>query len=216
MDSNSVLMVIGGLVLVAGVISLSSKKSKKPTNTQPQTDNSPKWFFGPLVKGKNYSKGMPESPTPQGTGWTMSFPDVNGEVDAVVNFNPPSLVGAKGVTLHYSVTGSGFLASTENNVPGRVGIVLQRKGDNWSGSGQYQQYRLYGQSRPLLVAGDNQQVVATVWTDVMGQVASQTVVDTVFANLDNVAVCFGGSFASHGVFVTQPSTFTLKEFEVLR
>lgn len=173
------------------------------------------WFFGPIIDGENYTKGMPARPTAAGQGFTFDFKNAPSEVDAVIKKNPPSLVGMKGLKLNYTVTGSGFMAAGETNVPGRVGISLQRKGDNWSGSGQYQQYRLYSQSRPLLVAGSGQ-VVATTWIDVKGKVVSPAVVSTVVANLDNYSVVFGGSFASHGVYATQPASFTMVNIEVMR
>lgn len=173
------------------------------------------WIIGPIVRGQNYSVGMPATPTPQGEGWTMALPGPGGEVDSVANHSPPSLVGATALVMRYAVTGGGFFASGETNVPGRVGLCIQRRGDNWSGEGKYQQYRLYGQSRPLLVAGEDQSLTASVWTDVKGQVVSQAVVDGVFSDLDNYSVVFGGSFASHGVYTTEPSTFTLTALEVV-
>lgn len=170
------------------------------------------WAFGPIINGENFTKGMPARPTTQGTTWYFDFKNKPSEVDAVVNKTPPNLVGATKIVLRYSVTGGGFLASGENNVPGRVGISVQRKGDNWSGTGKYQQYRLYGQPRPLLAAGSGT-IEASTWTDVQGKVASPAVVATVFANADNISIVFGGSFASHGVYATQPSRFTFVGLE---
>lgn len=167
------------------------------------------WYIGPVANGRNYSENMPATPTLQDGGWYIDFP-TSGGVDAVVNKSPQSLVGATAITIRYTVTGGGFLAAGESNVPGRVGICIQRRGDNWSGSGKYQQYRLYGQDRPLLVAGEGT-FTASVWTDVKGQVADQSVVDGVLGDLDNYAIVFGGSFASHGVYATEPSRFTLTE-----
>jgi hypothetical protein len=162
---------------------------------------------------------MPAYPTPEGAGWRINMPGPGGGVDAVIKHDPPSLVGATALTMNYTVTGGGFLATEQVNVPGRVGICLQRRGDDWSGKGAYQQYRLYGQSRPLLVAGDGVLTVpllAGTMTDVYGQPASQATIDAVIANLDNVAVVFGGSFASHGVYATQPSEFHMVTLDPVR
>lgn len=117
----------------------------------PQSD----WIIGPIVHGKNYSVGMPAAPTMEGAGWVINFPGSGGGIDAVINKSPPSLVGVKQLEMHYTVTGGGFYATEQVNIPGRVGICLQRRRDDWSGKGVYQQYRLYGQSRPLLAAGVN-------------------------------------------------------------
>ena len=191
------------IVVAFGVILLSRSKSKASATAS----NAGGWYIGPIANGRNYSENMPATPTLQGNGWYIDFP-ASGGVDAVVNTSPPSLVGAKSLVVNYSVTGSGFLAAGESNVPGRVGICIQRRGDNWSGSGKYQQYRLYGQDRPLLVAGEGT-FTASVWTDVKGQVVEQSVVDGVLADLDNYAIVFGGSFASHGVYSTEASRFYL-------
>lgn len=200
------------LAIVLAVLVGCSSGGGHHQSTPPPSSSG--WYFGPIVHGKNYTEGMPARPTPQGAGWTFTFP-ANGQVDAVVNGNPPSMVGATAITLHYAVTGDGFLASEESGVPGRVGICIQRRGDDWSGSGKYQQYRLYGQDRPLLVAGEGQ-VIASTWTDVRGQVASPEAVDAVLSDLGSVQVVFGGSFASHGVYATQPSTFTMTSIEIVR
>lgn len=194
------------LVVVAGVFLVRrGKGSSAPT---PVVRSS--WTFGPVVRGENYTKGMPAGPTPLANGWTFNFPGPAGQVDAVVNHAPGPMTGARGLAMEYVVTGSGFVAADEVGVPGRVGLCLQRRGDDWSGKGVYQQYRLYGVNRPLLVAGKGS-VVATQFTDVAGQPVSAAVLAAVLADLDNVAVVFGGSFASHGVYATQPSSFTLLE-----
>lgn len=207
MDKATIIILVVGIAVIAFL--LSKKKSAHKT-TPPKTTTG--WYFGPIIGGKNYSAGMPASPTMQGSGWFFDFkPGV--EVDAVVNGKPPYLVGAKSLTMRYAVEGSGFQAAGENNVSGRVGLMLQRKGDDWSGKGKYQQYRLYGQSRPLLAAGEGQ-VTATTFTDVQGQVVSQAVVDAVLADLDCYAVVFGGSFASHGVLASPPARFTFRGLDI--
>ena len=202
--SATVLFVV---IAAAGVaFALSHRKSGGSAQAAPAA-KAGGWYIGPIANGKNYSENMPATPTLQGNGWYIDLPS-SGGVDAVVNTTPPSLVGAKSLAVNYAVTGSGFLAAGENNVPGRVGICIQRRGDNWSGSGKYQQYRLYGQDRPLLVAGDGT-FTASVWTDVQGQVVDQAIVDGVLADLDNYMIVFGGSFASHGVYATEASRFYL-------
>lgn len=210
-------MRVSALILMAALVGCSSgggshHSSPKPSPA-PQTSG---WSFGPVVNGKNFSEGVAAAPTLQGNGWTFAVPSTGG-VDAVIKKSPPLTVGAKSVTLHYSVTGGGFLATGENSVAGRVGFSIQRRGDNWSGSGAYQQYRLFGKSRPLLKAGQATltiQLTAGNLTDVGGKAASQAAIDAVLADLDNYSVVFGGTFASHGVYATQPSTFTLEEITV--
>jgi hypothetical protein len=201
------------LLAVLGIIGfLAVAKSKHKGGQVSGSSATPPhagWYIGPIVRGTDYSQGMPKHPTMQGAGWIIDLP-LSGGVDAVINPDPPSYVGARAITARYRVTGGDFLATDENNEPGRVGICIQRRGDDWSGKGKYQQYRLYGTDRPLLVAGEGQLSEAS-WTDVEGQPVSQDVVDAVLADLAAIMVCFGGSSASHGVYATQPSTFTLIE-----
>lgn len=208
--SPGIIVAIIGLAAVAALATKGHAKQIKASVT-PLSG----WMFGPRPRGVNYTKGMPERPTMQGAGWTFTFPGPGGEVDAVVNYSPGSLVGAKSLIARYAVTGSEFMASEESNVPGRVGICLQRRGDDWSGTGKYQQYRLYGQDRPLLVAGEGQ-FEASAFTDVQGKVVAQAVVDAVLADLDNYAIVFGGTFASHGVHAAESSSFTLLALDVVR
>lgn len=165
------------------------------------------WTIGPVIDGVNYSKGMPAHPTMQGVNWYFDFPQ-SGHVDYV---SGRPAVGPV-VTMRFSVSGSGFKpANDTSNVPAKVGLCLQRKGDNWSGAGVYQQYRLFSKARVTLKAGEGQQLVASEWTDVQGKPVGPEVVLVVLSNLDNVAVVFGGQFAGHGVYSTEKSRFTMLE-----
>jgi hypothetical protein len=204
------------IIVVCLVLLACSGGGNHKTNPSVPPQQTSAWRIGPIANGKNYSEGMPAYPTIEGAGWGFAFPSPGGGVDAVENLSPESLVGVKAITVKYSVTGSGFYATGETNVPGRVGFCIQRRGDNWSGAGKYQQYRLYGTVRPLLVPGAGQQFTVTSWTDVKGQPVDQVVIDSVLNDLGSYMIVFGGSFASHGVYATQPSTFHFLGEEFVR
>ncbi len=197
------------VAIVVAVFLVKGSKAGKPKTTGPTSG----WLIGPNIDNENRSVNMPARPTLQGAGWFIELVTPASNVHAVLNYQPPPLVGATAVHMRYAVTGGGFVSSDGGDA--RVSLCIQRKGDDWTGEGKYQQYRLYSQSRPLLGAGDGH-LVASVWTDVKGKVVSQAVVDAVLADLSNLAVTFGGDFAAHGVFATEPSRFTLLAIDVAR
>lgn len=181
--------------------------------SQPGSQGS-SWGFGPVIKGRNYSEGMPASPTIEGAGWSFDFPNYGG-VDAVINKSPPTL--ATSITLHFTVTGGGFLPSDDNSgTPASVGVAFQRRGDSWSGSGQYASYRWYSDARINLAPGEFTLAVplnADQWHNVQGQ-KDDAGFAAALASVDNVSVVFGGQFSSHGVYATEPSRFTLLDITI--
>jgi len=201
------------LVVVALFFVLKGKGNKSTPIVSNQSDGG--WIICPVVNGKNYSEGMPARPVLQGAGWYFDFPQ-SGGVDYVQNKNPPSLVGAKQIALRYAVTGAGFTAADEN-APGRVGLHLQRKGDDWSGQGKFQQYRWYSHQRPVLVAGEFVLTVPlelSAWGDVYGKNDDADAFAAALKETACIAVVFGGEAAGHGVYATQPSRFALLELVI--
>lgn len=177
------------------------------------------WIIGPIIKGKNSSVGMPTRPTLEGSGWNIALPGPGGHVHYVQNFNPPSLVGAKSIVMVYTVTGGGFMPQGGGATPAKVGLQFQRNGDDWSGKGSKQYYRWYSKSRPNLKAGEFTLTVPLemqAWHDVYGKSDYLGGFDAAVQDLDNIAVVFGGQFAGHGVYATEPSRFTLVSLTVER
>jgi hypothetical protein len=83
--------------------------------------------------------------------------------------------------------------------------MFQRRGDNWSGRKQYQQYRFYAQFAQTLVPGQNSFTVdfnTLNWSDVYGQPASANLAafNAAKAEVETVGITFGFSAGrSHGV-----------------
>jgi hypothetical protein len=184
----------------------------------PQTQSA--WSIGPIIRGQNYSVGMPASPTPIGAGWLIQFPmGANTHVDYVQWHRVPSLVGVKQVVMRYEVTGSGFVAHGATT-PATVGLCFQRRGDDWSGVGAMQSYRWYSRQLPELKAGS---YVLTVpldlqnLGDVYGKSDNAAALAATLADLDNLAVVFGNtSGAGHGVYTTAPATFKMAPLEFIQ
>lgn len=178
------------------------------------------WYIGPVIDGKNSSVGMPSKPTLLGEGWYIDFPvGPKTGVDYVQNYSPPSLVGAKEIVMHYTVSGTGFMPSDDaSNVSARVGLLIQRKGDDWSSSKQT--YRWFSKSRPTLKEGEftlRVPLEVASWHDVYGKSSSQIGFDNTIKDLSNISVVFGGQFAGHGVYTTTPpARFTMQSMEIVR
>jgi hypothetical protein len=173
------------------------------------------WIIGPIVHGKNYSVGMPARPVADGVGWYFDFPAPGGQVDYVLNFSPPSLVGAKALVMTYRVEGSGIVP-VDHLGSARVCLGIQRRGDDWSGKA----YRWYSQSRPVLTAGEFTLSVplnSQAMNDVQGKTGDAAAFDATIRDLDDVFVAFGSDGpAGHGVYATAPARFILVALTVER
>lgn len=166
------------------------------------------------------SIGMPQQMTQASDGtYFFDFPPRDG-VHYVVK-PAGSLQMGSIVALNFNVSGSGTVLPIQGSVA-QVSLFMQRKGDNLSGSGAYQQYRYWHSAAPL-VSGDEQlscTLTPDQWTDVFGEsgTAHQTGFQDCVANAEMIGMTFGdpGAGASgHGCYVTNGSArFTLKSFLV--
>lgn len=155
---------------------------------------------GPIIKGKNRSVGVPKELRAGG----FDFPLRPGHVNAVVK--PTPMVGEK-VRLHYRVDGPTdvkFRPKERLDGVGTVSLMLQRKGDDYSGKGEKAFYRLYGPEVHDLSVGLHTLEVAPGslgWVGVMGQEPSPGQWDDVLSNLAAIHVCFGEKDGprAHGV-----------------
>lgn len=196
---TTVILVVLGILVLLGVT-----RKKKPSSA-------PAWRIGPVIRGQNYSPGMPSHPVPQGKGWYFDFPlDPRFHVHYVQLFNPPRL--GSYIEIAFSVTGGPFVPQAYPDKPALVSLMIQRKGDDWSAVGPMQAYRWFSKAALPLEAGEHKLTVpleVEAWGDVYGGQDPQAFADTL-KNLDNIAVIFGSNGGrGHGVYATQPSRFTL-------
>lgn len=209
------------LILLAALLLSGCGGSSHHSNPPPVvTPNQSAWSIGPIIKGTNHSVGMPLHPTIQGEGWYFDFPNANGKVDYVQWFSPPSLVGAKAITIHFTVSGGGFHPYEKPDSDALVGIEFQRYGDNWTGVGAMQSFRWYSHAKLKLEAGEftlSAPLTLENWGDVYGKNDNQAAFDAAILNLSNISITLGhSSGAGHGVYTTEPSRFTLTKIEVER
>ena len=112
-----------------------------------------RWQIGPIIRGKNYSPGMPAQPTATGPGWSFSFPSEDG-VHYVTTPLTGSVIGSRAVKARFAITGPGRLVPSQGDPPARARLFLQRRGD-WSGAGAFEFYRWWSVGHVELTASMN-------------------------------------------------------------
>jgi hypothetical protein len=152
------------------------------------------WLIGPFVDGVRYSKGLPWRPKPTATGWTITL----GPGDEV-DYATRDCHALSDIRLRYRATGT--FASSEDVHPPCLTVFFQRRGDDWSGTGEFEFYRWYSAAFfPL--EGEHEvsvPLVADQWIGVMGRSDPQAFAAAV-ADPARFGVCFGSTYLrGHGV-----------------
>lgn len=183
------------------------------------------WEIGPMVRGRNYSEGMPASPRPAAKGaLAFDFPlEGRGQIDAMTTAIGP-LAGAQRITLRYRIEAAPrtrFVADETPQEPATVSLYFQQSNDQWSAKGRYGSYRWYAPGRAVVPLAPGVYTMTVrldeMWTNVNGQPVSQEP-DGFYGALENtsrVGFAFGSaSRRSHGVYATGPARFTLLNFDI--
>lgn len=217
------LMIAGALMAMTGAVAVPAPDS--PAAAQAASS----WAIGPMVRGRNYSVGMPPVPRPARDGlWSFDFPFPNrqaGHVHAVTT-RTGSLLGARRIVMRYRIEAERGVRFHPQEAPGQPGIVslyFQRRGDNWSARGRYEHYRWYAPPATVrtLAPGTYEMVVDLAdpgWSSVMGaRVArNRQAFAAALAQPDHVGIALGGGPSrAHGVYATGPARFTLLDFRIL-
>ena len=184
------------------------------------------WEIGPMIRGKNYSVGLPPTPAPQRRGWSFAFPYPSAEQGHVhyLTFRHGPLRGASCIVLRYRIDaapGVRFIPRENPEQPATVSLYFQRAGDTWSAK-RHPNYRWYAPEatmRPLQrgVFEISADLADGNWISVLGQPASAhpEAFRQALDETDRVGFVLGSSVArGHGVFATGPARFTLISFEV--
>ena len=187
------------------------------------------WQIGPVIRGKNYSPGMPPAPDPTRSGWTFDFPAPDAAAGHVhyLTFRPGSIAGKSRIVVRYRVDaapGTRFVPQEAPRLPAALSLYLQRRGDTWTARGDYEHYRWYAPAASVKVIAPGVHEIDVrlddpEWISVMAKTsgslpgAMQAAVDDV----DRVGLTFGalGDGRGHGVFATAPARFTLLSFRIL-
>lgn len=183
------------------------------------------WEIGPLVRGKNYSVGMPARPSPgPGGSLVIDFPVAGaGQVDALTTAVGP-LAGARAITMRYRVDaarGTRFVADETPDRPATVSLYFQQAGDTWSARGRYASYRWYVPERAVIPLSPGEHTVTVQFDEAWGNVNGATSRDdprgyaAALQNTARIGIAFGSSgLRSHGVYATGPARFTLLALDI--
>jgi hypothetical protein len=181
------------------------------------------WTIGPIIRGRNYSVGMPLRPTARrGGGFHIDIPRLPGSVH-YVTFRHGPLAGKRRIVIRYRVEaarGARLLASSDGGSAGLITLYFQRGGDNWSGRGRFETYRWYATFATRQLAPGNHVVVAPLdgpWTAVETSAArtSPDAFGRAVAAADQVGFVLGGGDGfGHGVSATGPARLVVTDFRV--
>lgn len=182
------------------------------------------WTIGPVIKGRNYSRGMPLHPTPApGGGLAIDLPQAPGSVH-YVTFRHGSLAGKTRIVMRYRIDaapGVRIVPRTAPHMSAMISLYFQRGGDNWSGRGPFEAYRWYATfaSQSPLTPGEHELVAPLDgnWTAVMTSSArsNPAAFAAALASADQVGfVLGGGDGVGHGIFATGPARLVITYFRV--
>jgi hypothetical protein len=162
--------------------------------------------------------GVPSIPTMQGSGWNFTFPSAPNHVNYLQDYAPPALAVGKTLVAKFTITGGGFVAPEYPANPPLVSLVLQRKGDDLSGVGEFKAYRWFSTNATPLTAGTFELSIpldVSAWGDIYnGQDAAQFA--AALSNIENIGLVFGSNGGrGHGINASEPSTFTLISIEAV-
>lgn len=179
------------------------------------------WVIGPILDGRNYSRGMPLHPSPHRSGgWYIDLPQAPGHVN-YITFRHGSLAGKSRIVLRYRIEASPGVRIIPKNYPQWTGSItpyFQRRGDNWSARGRFETYRWYGTFATKGLVPGVHEIVAPLnanWTAVEtsnARTQPRAFQDAV-ADADQVGFVLGGGDGfGHGVSATGPARLVVLDF----
>lgn len=186
------------------------------------------WEIGPVIRGRNFSVGMPPSPYPVRRGlWAFDFP-VGSEAAGHVHYvtaPAPDLSRFRRIRFSYRIDaepGTRFISRETPDATATVSFYIQRRGDNWSGRRGREHFRWFSPGAQVipLAAGTHHVTMALDdpgWTQVWGQPAGDhpEAFAAALANAERVGLLFGTRSArGHGVFASRRARFTLLDLRM--
>lgn len=209
------------------ILSLTVAALLLPTARPAAARDTADWEIGPIIRGKNYSQGMPLRPRPARTGWQFDFPVGSAAAGHVhyVSFRPGPISPAARLVIRYRVDarpGTRFIPQESPDRPATVSLYFQRRGDNWSAKGRYEHFRWYAPAATVRTIAPGEREISVRfddpnWISVLGQTAGANprALETALANIDRIGLVFGSAAArGHGVYASAPARFTLLSFDI--
>ncbi|HET9427272.1 MAG TPA: hypothetical protein VFO69_02840 [Allosphingosinicella sp.] len=181
------------------------------------------WQIGPIIRGRNYSVGMPLRPAARrGGGIQIDLPRAPGSAH-YVTFPHGSLAGKSRIVMRYRVEAAPGVRIAPPSSPqgnGLITLYFQRAGDNWSGRRQFEAFRWYGTFATQTIRPGEHVMVAPLsgnWTAVETSSARSNprAFADALANADQVGFVLGGGDGyGHGVFATGPARIVVTDFRI--
>lgn len=181
------------------------------------------WVIGPVIKGRNYSHGMPLHPSATREGlFQIELPEAPGSVH-YVTFRHGSLEGKRRIVLRYrleATRGARVVARTDPSTTGIITPYFQRAGDNWTGRGRFESYRWYATFATRTLTPGEHEIVVPInanWTAIQTSSAASNSQGFREAIRDTDEVGFvlgGGDGFGHGVYATGRARLVVTEFRV--
>jgi hypothetical protein len=182
------------------------------------------WTIGPVIRGRNYSHGMPLHPSPaRGALFQIDIPQAPGSVH-YVTFPHGPLTGKRRIVMRFRIEaapGVRIVPRTAPGLPSIATLYFQRAGDSWSGRGRFETYRWYATFASLTpIRPGNHVIVAPLdgnWTAVERSSARSepTAFRQALAEADQVGFVLGGGDGyGHGIFATGRARLVVTGFSV--
>lgn len=206
------------------LIALANCAEPAQANGNAAASNPGAWVIGPVIRGRNYSEGMPLRPTPRrGGGWHIDLPRPPGSVH-YVTFPHGSLAGKSRIVMRYRVEMDPGVRIAPPSSPlgaSMITLYFQRTGDNWSGRRRFEAYRWYATfaTQSPITRGEHLMVAPldANWTAVETSSArtNPTAFREAIVDADQVGFVLGGGDGyGHGVFATGRARLIVTEFRV--
>ena len=182
------------------------------------------WTIGPIIRGRNYSEGVPLHPVPRRGGFFhIDLPRAPGSVH-YVTFSHGPLAGKRRIVMRYRVEaapGVRLLAASDGTSPAMITLYFQRSGDTWSGRGRFESYRWYATfaTHTPVLPGTYEMVAPldALWTAVETSSARTNPAGfrAALADADQVGFVMGGGDGyGHGAFATGRARLVVTDFRV--
>ena len=182
------------------------------------------WEIGPIIRGENYSRGMPLSPVPTREGPSFTIPGptaADGHVHYVTTATRP-LASARQITLTYRIDaapGTRFVPQETPDAKATLSLYFQRAGDRWSV--RYPDWRWYAPATRVVPLRPGTHTVTIGldedWVAMTGPGAHANPrgFSAALAQTARIGFVFGSAgLRGHGVYATAPARFTILDFRV--
>lgn len=212
------------MLLLALAVAATAPASPRRMPSASNHVSASQWTIGPIIEGRQYSRGMGLRPVPHpGGGWHIDIPPPPGSVN-YVTFRHGSLSGKRRIVMHYRVELAPGVRITPRKSPGAPSMItlyVQRRGDNWSGLGPFETYRWFASfaMHSPITPGDH--VLSAPldgnWTAIQSSTArsAPAAFRAALADADQVGfVLGGGDGLGHGVNATGPARLVVTSFRV--